>query len=120
MALSKREKKVLALGRLPAGVMNKTEAAFAQHLEMLKRAGEIIQYDFEPETFKLAKKTSYTPDFRVLTANRDLIFYDVKGFWRDDARAKIKICAEQNPMYRFIAVKKAKQNWEIEEFTQGE
>ena len=45
--------------------------------------------------------------------------HEVKGFWRDDARAKIKIAADLYP-FRFIAVqaapKKAGGGWTIEEF----
>ena len=29
--------------------MNGTEAAYAQHLELLKRAGHILRYEFSPE-----------------------------------------------------------------------
>ena len=35
-------KRVLALGRMKAGAMNKTEAAYAQKLELHKRAGEVL------------------------------------------------------------------------------
>lgn len=34
-------KSLLALGRLKTGVMNKTEAAYAAHLEQRKHAGEV-------------------------------------------------------------------------------
>lgn len=36
-----------ALGRLPAGVMNQTEARYAAYLETKKQAGEILAYYFE-------------------------------------------------------------------------
>ncbi len=45
--------------------------------------------------------------------------HEVKGFWQDDARVKIKVAADMYPL-KFIAVKRrAKKNgggWSIEEF----
>ena len=114
------QKRMYALGRLPSGVMNKTETDFARELDMQLKAGQIMDWKFEVETFKLAKDCRYTPDFRVMETDRTIAFYEVKGFWTDDARAKIKVAAQQNPMYRFIAVKKrtkkAGGGWEKEEF----
>jgi hypothetical protein len=42
--------------------------------------------------------------------------HEVKGFWQDDARVKIKVAASIYP-FKFIAVKKAKGGWEREEFS---
>lgn len=112
-------KAMYALGRLKAGQMNKTEAAYAQHLELLKQAGEIIWYKFEGMKFKLANNTFYTPDFTVQRANLVLEAHEVKGFWQDDARVKIKVAASEFPV-KFIAVKaKTKKEgggWQVEEF----
>jgi hypothetical protein len=108
-----------ALGRLKAGTMNKTEAAYAQHLEQLKTAGDVLWFKFEAMRFRLASNTFYTPDFAVMLANGELEQHEVKGFWQDDARAKIKIAADMYP-FRFVAVKaKAKKDgggWAVEEF----
>lgn len=79
-----------ALGRLPKGEMNKTETEYAQHLELLKRAGEILDFKFEPLKLSLAKNTSYTPDFMVINKNLEIELHEVKGFWKDDARVKTK------------------------------
>lgn len=48
------------------GIMNKTEEAYRDHLELLKRSGEILDYAFEPETLKIGQDCRYTPDFRVI------------------------------------------------------
>lgn len=109
----------LALGRMKAGKMNKTEAEYAAELTCLQMAGEIQWYVFEGMTLKLADNTRYTPDFAVMRADGLIECHEVKGFWRDDARVKIKVAAELFP-FRFIAIKKrAKKDgggWDREVF----
>ena len=96
-----------------AGQMNKTEAAFGAHLELLKKAGEIREYWFERWTWKLADGVRYTPDFVVLT-DTGLVAYEVKGFMRDDARIKCRTFAQLFPL-RLIVVRKEGPGWEYEE-----
>ncbi len=109
----------LALGRLKVGKMNQTEAAYGEHLRALQHAGEILWFRFEGIKLRLADNTFYTPDFAVLAADGVMELHEVKGFWQDDARAKIKIAADQYP-FRFIAVrvrpKKDGGGWAVEEF----
>ncbi|TBL50562.1 DUF1064 domain-containing protein [Obesumbacterium proteus] len=108
-----------ALGRLKTGQMNKTESEYCQLLELRKRVGEIVWYRFEGVKLRLADNTFYTPDFAVMLITGEMEMHEVKGFWTDDARVKIKVAAEQYP-FRFIAVKpkakKAGGGWEVEEF----
>lgn len=110
------KQRMYALGRLKAGQMNKTEAAYAQVLELRKRAGEILEYKFEYMKLRLANNTFYTPDFVVVAAGRVIELHEVKGFWTDDARVKIKVAAELNPYFKFIAVKKVRNGWDVKEF----
>ena len=84
--------------------MNRSEEAYAAHLELLRRAGEIVWSRFEGLKLRLADNTFYTPDFSVMRADGLIECHEVKGFWQDDARAKIKIAADQYP-FRFLAVK---------------
>jgi hypothetical protein len=104
-----------ALGRLKAGAMNKTESAYSAQLEGQKHIGAIAWYRFEGMKFRLADNTFYTPDFMVMLASGELQAHEVKGFWTDDARVKIKVAADMYPI-QFIAVKKAKSGWERESF----
>jgi hypothetical protein len=97
-------KSFYALGRLKTGQMNKTEEAYASHLELLKRAGEIVWYKFEGIKLRLADNTFYTPDFAVMAADMVMELHETKGFWQDDARVKIKIAADLYP-FRFKAFK---------------
>lgn len=108
-----------ALGRLPTGSMNKTEAAYDAHLQQLRHAGAIVWHKFEAVKLRLADNTFYTPDFAVLPADGFLEMHEVKGFWEDDARVKIKVAASIYP-FRFCAVtaraKKRGGGWEVEQF----
>lgn len=108
-----------ALGRLKTGKMNKTEASYAYELELRKHSGDVLWYRFEGLKFRLADNTFYTPDFAVMLSTSQLEAHEVKGFWQDDARAKIKIAAEMYPI-RFVAVMPKKQKdgggWSVETF----
>ncbi|EEO27164.1 DUF1064 domain-containing protein [Oxalobacter paraformigenes] len=110
---------ILALGRLKTGQMNKTEAEYAEHLELLKRTGIIAWYRFECMKFRLANNTFYTPDFAVMRSDGHLEMHEVKGFWRDDAKVKIKVAADQYPI-AFMAVRKKTRReglgWNVERF----
>jgi len=106
-----------ALGRLKTGEMNNAEQDYANHLELLRRAGEVLWYEFEPMKLNLAPKTTYTPDFLVQVASGHLELHEVKGFWTDDARVKIKVAAKLFPVFKFVAIQKEKgEQWKIEEF----
>ena len=96
------------------GRMNKTEQAYAAHLEMRKRAGEIADYRFEGLKLRLAEKTFYTPDFLVIAEHVEC--HEVKGHWEDDARAKIKVAAHQFPWFKFIAIQRRAGRWVVEVF----
>lgn len=98
-------KKMYALGRLKSGEMNKTESEYANFLKSQVIAGSIQSYIFEGYTLKLANDTRYTPDFMVLTNDGVMQFHEVKGYWTDDAKVKVKVAAEKFP-HQFIIVKK--------------
>ncbi|ASL01778.1 DUF1064 domain-containing protein [Xanthomonas citri] len=111
--------KFQALGRLKVGALNKTEQAYAAHLELLRAAGEVLWFKFEGVKLRLADNTFYTPDFAVMAADGVIEMHEVKGFWTDDARVKIKVAADQYP-FRFMAFRAAAKkhggNWQREEF----
>jgi hypothetical protein len=95
--------------------MNKLEGEYAGQLEVMRRAGIIAWFEYEAVKLRLADKTFYSPDFAVMAANGELEMHEVKGFWEDDARVKIKCAAEKFP-FRFRAFTKYKGNWKEEEF----
>lgn len=99
--------------------LNSLEQAYAALLAQRKQAGEVRWYAFEPVSLRLAKHTFYSPDFLVVLANGEIEAHEVKGFWRDDARAKIKVAANLFP-FRFCAVQKGTKKqgggWIVEWF----
>ena len=102
--------------RRVAGSMNKTEQAYASLLEQRMQAKEIHHYGFEAINLKLAKLTSYLPDFFIINADGTMEFHEVKGFWQGTGRVKIKVAAENHPWFRFVAVQYKKKVWIYEEF----
>lgn len=114
--------KILAKGRIRKTGMNGTEAEYSAMLSLRQRAGEVAWFAFEAIKLRLADNTFYTPDFFVMLAGGTLECHEVKGFWQDDARVKIKVAAESFP-FRFVAVSKAAKKrgggWTSEEFGDG-
>lgn len=90
--------------------LNKTEAAFYEHL-----LGKTAVLPPQSLTLKIANGCRYTPDF--ITVEHfpfKLHAYEVKGFMRDDAAVKIKVAAALFPWISFHLVTRAKGGtWEI-------
>jgi len=97
---------------IPRPKRNKTEREFWQITESRVKAGELQWAGWECCKFLVGAGVCwYCPDVIALDAGGNLIAYEVKGFWRDDARVKIKAAAKQYPWIRFIAVRKTKSMW---------
>jgi len=104
-----------ALGRLPAGTMNKTEALYASELELRRRAGDILWYKFEGLKLRLADNTFLTVDFVVMRSDSELEMHEVKGFMQEDANVKLKVASGMYP-FRFLLIRKGKKgSWDISE-----
>ena len=89
------------------GRMNRLEAEYAAFL-----CG--VFHRFESVKFRLADKTFYTPDFMVMQSDGTIEFHEVKGFWEDDARVKIKVFAEMYPEFIVKAITRSKGHWNVE------
>lgn len=106
---------------VPKSKMNKIETEFAWLLEAKKRAGEILDYAFECVTFRLAERTTYTPDFMIIHHDHfEMIDIKARGEvklmrradgqmhkrqWsskRDDAAVKIKVAAQMFPWMHWV------------------
>lgn len=108
---SRRLKARAQTKRLP-GQMNGLEKRYADHLNVLLATGVIDRWDYEPVTLKLAHRTRYTPDFRVILADGSEEFHETKGFMRDDAHVKIKVAAASHP-YVFRLVQWRDKAWQV-------
>lgn len=99
---------------LEAG-MNGLEGEYAQHLDLLKHAGQVIWWRYAPMRLRLADGSYYKPDFGVLNCDCLFELHETKGFWREAARVRIKVAAGLFP-FKFIAITKKNGAWEREEF----
>lgn len=104
-----------ALGRMKAGKMNETEKAYAERLEWLKHAGEVLWWRFGVINLKIAEDCFYRTDFAVLLSSGNIEIHETKGHWTDDALVKIKVAAELFP-FRFVAMQYRKGEWVQREF----
>lgn len=98
------------------GSMGKLEKRFLDEV-ILKNPG-VIWHRYEPFALRLAKGSSYTCDFAVMLEGGDIILYEIKGFWTDNARTKVKVAAEMFPL-QLLGVtwdRKAKV-WVYEDFS---
>lgn len=93
---------------------SKLEADYAVELERRKLAGEIQHWDYEPEKLRLALRTFYTPDFRVVVDGRTEM-HEVKGYLRRYASLTLRFAAETFPQYRFVLVQRPKGQWTLRE-----
>jgi hypothetical protein len=95
------------------GRMNAGEAAYADYLEIQRRAGAIVSWGYETVKLRLALRTFLTPDFRVVLADGTVEYHEVKGrkgsrfYCREDAWIKLKVAADRYPE-RFVVVWPAK------------
>jgi hypothetical protein len=109
------QQSLLAKGRLLTGVRNRTEHKYLQELELLKAAGEILWFKYEGFKIRLGEGAYFCPDFAVLRKDGTLECHEVKGFWREAARLRIKAAAELYP-FRFVAISRIKGSWKTEVF----
>lgn len=103
------------------GVMNKTEARYAQFLDARKADGSVTWWGFEVVKLRLAKRTWLTVDFLVQVADGSFELHEVKGrkgnryFATEDGKLKAKFAAEQFPFWPFRIVWPAKAGgWDQE------
>ena len=112
-------KRFYALGRMKKGRMNNTEFEYSKKLELMKQSGEILWYSFEAITLKLADDTRYTPDFVVMDRDGVLELHEVKGspfVFRDDAKVKVKVCAEKFPFRMLVVYPEKGGGWKRVEY----
>ena len=90
--------------------MNKLEAEYERLFLGQKPHG------YEEITLKLGDDCRLTVDFWVLGDDDVLEFHEVKGFWRDDAKVKLRVAAKLFPHFRFKAFRYVDKTWQVEHF----
>lgn len=106
------------------------ERFWLEQLEPLDRAGDLLAR-YECVKLRIGHGCWYTPDFEVqprrsigwrhpvlgwLEVGDVVTMVEVKGFWRPQARVKIKAAAARYPERRFVAVTWVRrQGWQLEE-----
>jgi hypothetical protein len=101
-------------------LMNATEQAYDELLEGKRLSGEIVWHGFGCIRVRLADGAWYKPDFVVIPAYGKIEFHEVKGYWREASRVRIKVAADRYQWARFVAVRKKRKRdgggWQVEEF----
>lgn len=92
--------------------LNRTEKLF---LGKLRGSGEWEEVGVQSVTLKLGDDCRYTPDFHTFREGR-LVFWEVKGFMREDALVKLKVAARKYRWAEFRVVRRMKGGvWEEKE-----
>lgn len=111
--------------------MNKTESAYAAHLDRMRASGDVVAWWFEPVALVLSHGNAcrYTPDFMVQRADGVLELHEVKGSRKRDGRTvpvveedsmvKVKAAAELYPFIFRMAwpTDRAMVSWAFRDFT---
>lgn len=85
--------------------LNKTEKSFLSYLRIV--SPQPCEIYVQAITLKLADDTRYTCDLYRISPN-GIEGFEVKGFWRDDAKVKIKVAARMFSWIKFYVVMKNK------------
>jgi len=84
------------------------EVVYADVLQARLVAEEIQGWNYEPQVFKLAVNghhiASYTPDFLINHLDGTDEIVEVKGWWRPDAKMRVKLFRALYPRYLFTVV----------------
>lgn len=91
--------------------MNKTEEEFSRILDRALEDGEILRWQFEEVSLKIAPSTRYIPDFVAIMPNGTWQVFEIKGHLEDDAAVKFKAAAEKYPEISFHMLKKQMGKW---------
>ncbi len=82
------------------------EANYGRYLQAMKENGDIHGWEHEPKTFWFEKikrgVRSYLPDFRVDKTPTTHYYVEVKGYWDQRSRTKVKRMAKYYPQEKLI------------------
>lgn len=86
------------------------EIKYAEYLESLKNKGDIVSWEFEPDTFWFDKikrgVRSYLPDFKILCNDGHTEYHEVKGWMDSRSKTKIKRMRIYHPNVILVVLQK--------------
>lgn len=118
-----RKRYVKTYKRQIPGKMNMGEEKYSKVLQLMKLAGEIQDWKFEPVKLRIGpvgSRCTYTPDFMVTALDDTIQFHEIKGrsgnkaWCEEDAKVKIKSAAEQYPFCFILCWPSVNGGWERE------
>lgn len=85
-------------------VRSSWEANICAYLQFLKDNKEILEWEYEVETFWFDKikrgVRSYKPDFKITDKDSSVYFIEVKGWMDDKSKTKLKRMKKYHPLVR--------------------
>lgn len=92
-------------------VRSSWEGNYCRYLNFMKGLGEIVSWEYEPQTFRFAAiqrgTQSYTPDFKVVFPDGHYEWHEVKGWMDAKSQTKLKRMAKYYPTERIVIIDKA-------------
>jgi len=88
-------------------VRSRWEANYARYLNTLLASGEILKWEYEPETFQFPVKRGnkhYTPDFKVTLPDGSIEYHEVKGWYDSDSKIKIRRMALHHKNIKIVLI----------------
>lgn len=87
---------------------SKWEANYALYLDWLIKQKQILNWEYEAETFFFDKiklgTRSYRPDFKVFNNDGSIEYHEVKGYMDAKSKTKIKRMAKYFPKLKLVLI----------------
>jgi len=91
-------------------VRSSWEANYARYLNWLQQIGEIVSWEYEPDTYwfeEIKQGTrSYTPDFKIHLKDGSFEYHEVKGWMDQKSKTKLKRMEKYYPNTKIVLIDK--------------
>ncbi len=99
---------------------SKWEANYACYLDFLVKQKQIKKWEYEPDCFIFEEikfgTRSYRPDFKVTNNDGSVIYHEIKGWFDDKSKLKLKRMKKYYPEVKIILIDE-KQYREIAKYS---
>lgn len=102
--------------RIDGVYRTKLERDYARELDLLKAAGVVMSYHYEPIKIRYTQRNEYQPDFVVKYFNGLVEIVECKGYLREDDSIKCHAAATIMHPWKVVMVRRKKQQWVRREF----